>query len=147
MINYLVTVLDSISILELICEINVVLPTLIQHYGEYLNGFGLRLTVKIEKASYRMNMQSQQRVKWRYTEKSPLMNDKIKKYGSSYGGDAVAYVNGLLTPEEREEMRLGVQLMKELATQLSDPEAAWRTLRPSPSAMLSSKKERTPLLF
>ena len=43
------------------------------------------------------------------------MNEKIKKYGSSYGGDAVAYVNSLLTPEEREEMQLEVQLMKELA--------------------------------
>ena len=44
----------------------------------------------------------------------PIMNDKIKGCGSSYGGDAVAYVNSLLTPEEREEMQLGVQLMKEL---------------------------------
>ena len=45
----------------------------------------------------------------------PIMNDKIKKYGSSYGGDAVAYVNSLLTPEEREEMRLELQRMNELA--------------------------------
>ena len=44
----------------------------------------------------------------------PIMNDKIKGCGSSYGGDAVAYANILLTPEEREEMQLGVQLMKEL---------------------------------
>ena len=45
----------------------------------------------------------------------PIMNDKIKGCGSSYGGDAVAYANSLLTPEEREEMRLELQRMNELA--------------------------------
>ena len=45
----------------------------------------------------------------------PIMNDKIKKYGGSYGGDAVAYANSLLAPEEREEMQLEVQRMNELA--------------------------------
>lgn len=44
------------------------------------------------------------------------MNDKFKENDSSYGADAVAYVNSLLSPEECEEMRLDVQRMKELAT-------------------------------
>ena len=42
------------------------------------------------------------------------MNDKIRKYGSSNGGDAVAYVNSLLTPEELNEVNIEVELMKEL---------------------------------
>ena len=33
----------------------------------------------------------------------PIMNDKIKGCGSSYGGDAVAYANIILTPEEHEK--------------------------------------------
>lgn len=43
------------------------------------------------------------------------MNDEIRKYGSSIGDDAVEYVNNLLSEDEKEEMALEVQLMRELA--------------------------------
>lgn len=42
------------------------------------------------------------------------MNEKIKKYGSSVGEDAVKYANSLLTKEERDEVAIDVQLMREL---------------------------------
>lgn len=43
------------------------------------------------------------------------MNDEIRKYGSSIGDDAVEYINNLLSEDEKEEMALEVQLMRELA--------------------------------
>lgn len=43
------------------------------------------------------------------------MNYEIRKYGSSIGDDAVEYVNNLLSEDEKEEMALEVQLMRELA--------------------------------
>lgn len=43
------------------------------------------------------------------------MNDEIRKYGNSIGDDAVEYVNNLLSEDEKEEMALEVQLMRELA--------------------------------
>ena len=43
------------------------------------------------------------------------MSKNIEKYSSPIGDDALQYINGLLTKEEREEVAIEVQLMKELA--------------------------------
>lgn len=42
------------------------------------------------------------------------MNEKNVKQPSPIGDDAVAYINSFLTKEEKEEVSLDVQLMKEL---------------------------------